>query len=342
MHCEPYARFAQLHPKQGTYFCTSLNVLRWRCVHAYQPNGTINVASIITFPGNPQPSASEDNQINMKLPHTELQNRRPNIENTPSKDFLWLNIRELPYFRSLLRAVEAQFYQEIALPAPTLDIGCGEGHFAGLTFDRKIDVGLDPSHRTIHEAGARQAYHLLTEADGGRMPYPDGYFASAFSNSVLEHIPHVERVLGEAARVLKPGALFAFCVPNHRFNERLSIAVFLDKLRLYSLAKLYHDFFNYIARHRHLDSPEVWKSRLELAGFAVERWWHYFPPKALAVLEWGHYFGLPSYIIHKLTGRWILVPTHWNLILTRRLIQPYASAVACDDGVCTFYIARRT
>src|SRR5688572_9819754 len=166
----------------------------------------------------------------MKLSSIELQNRNPNIENTPSKDFLWLNILDLPYFRSLLRAVEAQFYQAIDLPAPTLDIGCGEGHFAGLVFNRKIDVGLDPSHKTIHEAGQRRAYQVLTEAEGGRMPYPDGYFASAFSNSVLEHIPHVEQVLGETARVLKPGAVFAFCVPNHRFNEHLSIAAFLDKL----------------------------------------------------------------------------------------------------------------
>lgn len=277
----------------------------------------------------------------MKFSYTGLQNRRPNMENIHPKDFLWLNIRDLPYFRSLLRAVEAQFYKEINLGAPTLDIGCGEGHFASLVFNRKIDVGLDPSYASLHEAGGRQTYSLLTEADGGRMPYPDGYFASAFSNSVLEHIPHVEQVLNETARVLKPGALFVFCVPNHRFNERLSIATLLDRLRLTGPAKLYRTFFTYIARHRHLDDPETWKSRLERAGFVVERWWDYFPPKALAALEWGHYLGLPSLLIRKLTGRWILVPTYWNLMLTYRLLQPYANAAASDDGVCTFYIARR-
>jgi SAM-dependent methyltransferase len=276
----------------------------------------------------------------MNLLHTEAQNQPAGMDTNPPRDFLWLHIKDLPYFRSLLRAVEAQFYQNIQL-SPTLDVGCGEGHFASLVFNRKIDVGLDPSYSTIHEARGYQTYELLTEADGGAMPYPNGYFASAFSNSVLEHIPQVEQVLGETARVLKPGALFVFCVPNHRFNEFLSIAVMLDKLRLPALAKLYRDFFSFIARHRHLDSPEIWKSRLELAGFVVEKWWHYFPPKALAVLEWGHYFGLPSFIMRKLTGRWILVPTHWNLILTQRLLRPYSKAVACDDGVCTFYVARR-
>src|SRR5574341_678876 len=120
----------------------------------------------------------------MKLSYTELQDQSPNIESIHPKDFLWLNIRDLPYFRSLLRAVEAQFYQEINLASPTLDIGCGEGHFADLTFDRKIDMGVDPSRGSLHEAMTRQAYHLLTEADAGKMPYPNGYFGSAFSNSV--------------------------------------------------------------------------------------------------------------------------------------------------------------
>ena len=277
----------------------------------------------------------------MKPSYAETQSQSLKTEGVQPKDFLWLNIRDLPYFRSLLRAVEAQFYQEIELAVPILDVGCGEGHFASLTFNRKIDVGIDPWHGPIHEAKAFQAYQALTEADAGRMPYPNGHFASAFSNSVLEHIPHVEQVLSETARVLKTGALFVFCVPNHRFNEHLSVAAFLDTLRLTSLAKLYREFFTYISRHRHLDSPETWKSRLEQAGFVVEKWWHYFPPNALAILEWGHYFGLPSLIMRKLTGRWILVREFWNLMLVYRWLQPYAKAVASDDGVCTFYIARR-
>ena len=53
------------------------------------------------------------------------------------KDYLWLHLRDLPYFRAMLRAVEAQFYQEFELPAPTLDVGCGDGHFATIAFDRR-------------------------------------------------------------------------------------------------------------------------------------------------------------------------------------------------------------
>jgi SAM-dependent methyltransferase len=200
---------------------------------------------------------------------------------------------------------------------------------------------LDPSYPSLHEAAGRRVYQLLTEADGGRMPYPDGYFASAFSNSVLEHIPAIDQTLQETARVLQPGALFVFCVPNDRFNDQLSINRFLERLHLSGLAKKYREFFTYIARHKHLDDPEVWSKRLEAAGFVVEKWWHYFPPDALAVLEWGHYWGLPSLVVRKLTGRWILVQERWNLMPIYRLLLPHTKAIPSNDGVCTFYITRR-
>jgi SAM-dependent methyltransferase len=258
------------------------------------------------------------------------------------KDYLWLHLRELPYFRSLMRSVEARFYRDIDLPGPVLDVGCGDGHFATVAFDRPPDVGLDPWSGPIHEAGTRNFYPTLVQAGGGSMPFPDHYFGSAFSNSVLEHIPQVESVLGETARVLAPGAPFAFCVPNHNFLPSLSIGQALDKAGLRALGDAYRAFFNRISRHYHSDPPEVWQARLARAGFEVERWWHYYPPEALHVSEWGHYFGLPSLVAHKLTGRWILSPTHWNLYLTERLVRPYYQAnPVCENGVCTFYIARR-
>ena len=251
----------------------------------------------------------------------------------PEKDYLYLHLLDLPYFRALIRAVEATFYQTLDLPAPTLDVGCGDGHFASLTFDRPIEVGLDPGHAPIHEARRRGTYRLLVEADGAAMPFPDGYFASAFSNSVLEHIPHVEQVLAETARVLKPGAPFYYCVPNPRYLSELSIS------RL--LGKGYTNWFRRITRLQHADGPQVWEARLEQAGFRLERWWHYFPSSAMRVLEWGHYFGLPSLIAKKLTGKWIVAPTKWNLWLTEHLVRQYASAKPVEDGTFTFYIARK-
>ena len=62
-------------------------------------------------------------------------------------DFLWRHLRELPAFRALLRAVEARFYQDLLpLQEPVLDLGCGDGHFASVTFPRRLDAVL-PSVR---------------------------------------------------------------------------------------------------------------------------------------------------------------------------------------------------
>jgi SAM-dependent methyltransferase len=249
------------------------------------------------------------------------------------KDYLYLHLRDLPYFRALVRGVEATYYQDLELPAPTLDLGCGDGHFASLVFERPIDVGLDPWTGPIHEARRRKAYKLLVQADGAKSPFQKGYFASAFSNSVLEHIPHIDAVLADVARCLRPGAPFYFCVPNERYLTELSISRILGKS--------YTEWFRRISRVQHADGPEVWEERLERVGFKLEKWWHYFSPKAMRVLEWGHYFGLPSLVARKLTGKWILAPTQWNLRLIEKLIRPYASCDPVEDGTFTFYIARR-
>lgn len=258
------------------------------------------------------------------------------------KDHLWLHVSGLPYFRGLLRAVEARFYENIELPSPTLDLGCGDGHFASLVFDRKLEVGLDPWSAPLGEAEKRGGYVEVVEASGDAIPYADGTFASAVSNSVLEHIPELDPVLADLARVLKPGAPFIFCVPNHNFLGALSVSNFFDRIGLKFLGNAYRRFFNRIARHHHCDDPATWKARLEKTGFELVDWWHYFSPRALRVLEWGHYFGLPSLITRRLFGRWILVPRRWNLFLTLMVTRSsYAENSIQLLGTCTFYIARR-
>jgi SAM-dependent methyltransferase len=260
----------------------------------------------------------------------------------PTKNFLYLHTRDLPYFRGLLRAVESRFYQDIDIPSPTLDVGCGDGNFAELTFDRKLEVGIDPWWPPIREAVDRDVYKMVTQVSGDFVPFPDAYFASAISNSVLEHIPPLDAVLKETARVLKPGAPFIFCVPNHNFLSNLSISNFFDAIGLKGLGDSYRSFFNHISRHEHCDDPETWRKRLETAGFRIEKYWHYFSPAALTALEWGHYWGVPSLILKKLLGRWVLAQTEWNMSLTMAVLRKYYDEpVPQEKGSYTFYIARR-
>jgi SAM-dependent methyltransferase len=266
---------------------------------------------------------------------------QPQSASSP-KDHLWLHIRDLPYFRGLLRAVEARFYEQVLLPEPVLDLGCGDGHFAATTFDHPLDVGLDPWTGPLKEAVRRGGYRLVVQGFGDRLPFADQSFSSAVSNSVLEHIADLDPVLEETARVLKPGAPFIFCVPNHNFLPNLSIARGFDRLGLVFAAKSYRNFFNRISRHHNCDDENIWLNRLEKVGFSLERKWHYFSPKALAVLEWGHYFGLPSLVVKALFKRWLLVPAKWNLALTRHICQPiYNEPAEQVYGAYSFYISRR-
>jgi len=271
------------------------------------------------------------------MPEKQLEFRHPHRQNP----YLYPHLRSLPFFRSLLRAVEASFYADIDLPHPILDVGSGDGHFASLSFSNKIDVGIDPWGALMAEAKSYGAYLSLVVADGASMPFPTGHFASAMSNSVLEHIPQLDAVLSEIGRVLSSGATFVFCVPNHHWRQGLAVPPALRKIGLSRLANVYADWFVRITRHYHMLDPEEWRERLDRAGFELVQWWHYFPPQALAVLEWGHYLGLPSLLTRKLFGRWILAPTKWNLSLTEQLLQPYAGNEKTALGTYSFFLARR-
>jgi SAM-dependent methyltransferase len=258
------------------------------------------------------------------------------------KDYLWLNLKDLPYFRAILRAVEARFYQDYPLAGPVLDLGCGDGDFASITFDEPIDAGIDPWTGPVRKAVKLDVYNLVVQGSGDQMPFDTAFFNSAISNSVLEHIPDIDSVLKELSRVMKPGGLFLFCVPNENFLPNLSISSFFDRIGLKGLGDVYRTFFNRISRHHHCDPYAVWSKRLEQSGFRVEKWWNYFSPEALHVLEWGHYFGLPSLVFHGLFRKWILVPKPWNLALTRALVEPiYTGTPEHPKGSYAFYVARR-
>ena len=264
-----------------------------------------------------------------------------NMTSDQLDQILWRHISALPYFRGLLRAVEDSFYQDITLPDPVLDLGSGDGHFASVAFDRPLAVGLDPWYKPMQEAKLRNTYQLSTLAEGANIPFRDESFSSINSTSVLEHIPEVEPVLNEAARVLKRGGMLVFCVPNHRFPQLLWGRQLLEKAGFKRLGLKYSRFFDRLARHAHTDSPEKWQQRLDEAGFDLVETWDYFPPEALAVLEWGHPLGIPSLITKKLFGQWILCPQKWNLIIPWYLTRKYLDNPKSPDGVCSFFIARK-
>ncbi len=256
-------------------------------------------------------------------------------------DFLWAHLKELPYFRSLLRAVEANYYQDVDFPEPVLDVGCGDGHFASVVFDQQINLGIDPDLQSLREAQGRRSYSALVQSDGARLPYDDGSIGSAFSNSVLEHIPHLDAVLQEVGRVLRSGAPFLFTVPNPGYRDKLSFPQWLESIGLRPLGRSYREWFMRMSRTIHMYDRAGWERKLAVAGFEIERAFDYFAPEALHVLEWGHYFGAPCLLPRALIGRWIISPARWNLWLTDRFVRRYYDPSPKPAGTYSYYLARK-
>ena len=258
-----------------------------------------------------------------------------------SDDLLQRQLKSIPAFRAVLRAVEARFYYSVNLPRPILDVGCGDGHFSQMIFTEPVDVGLDPWWNPLQKSRHSGMYRVLAQAMGDKMPLPDNYFGSAFSNSVLEHIPDIQPVLRDVNRVLRPDAPFVMSMPSQYFTEWLGGAETLERLGLAGMAGQYRRFFNRISRHAHTVGPEVWAAWLANAGFAVERWQYYFSKPALHALEMGHATGLPAAFAHALTGHWILAPWDSNLWLTERWLRPYYEEPFGETGAYLFIIARK-
>ena len=258
-------------------------------------------------------------------------------------DLLWQQLKTLPAFRALLRAVVARFYSYVDLPEPLLDIGCGDGNFAQLALPgRRITAGIDPWWRPLNKAVKAGNYELPLQALGDNMPFADNYFAAAFSNSVLEHIPDIQPVLNEISRVLRPGGRFLITTPSHYFTEFLGGAALFERLHLDGMAERYRRWFNFISRHAHTDPPQTWADRLATAGFVIERWQYYFSRDALRTLELGHAQGLPSAALHALTGHWIVAPWESSLGPTERWVRPYYEEEASTaEGAYLLFIVRK-
>ncbi len=179
---------------------------------------------------------------------------------------------------ALWRAVELRTAAQEEYPRPLLDLGCGDGLIAGLLFGPGgVDVGRDPWAEQIRRAARSGVYRWVQRADGARMPYQDGAFASVFSNSVLEHIPDVQPVLTEVGRVLRPGGRFIFTVPSDAFRRML----YYYRRRLDAGddtgARAYAAGVDARLSHYHYHTPEEWADFLARAGMALEKARYYIP-----------------------------------------------------------------
>jgi SAM-dependent methyltransferase len=129
--------------------------------------------------------------------------------------------------RNGLFDVEEPIMHEIldALPAGTaLDAACGTGRYAGYLAARGHQVvGVDSSPEMLDRARARvpQGAFLLGQLQ--QLPLPDDAVDLVVSGLALAHVPALEPVMAEFARVLRPGGHVVISDAHHELVFRGSV-----------------------------------------------------------------------------------------------------------------------
>jgi SAM-dependent methyltransferase len=165
------------------------------------------------------------------------------------------------------RAWEYAAYQHFRLDGRILDLGCGDGRYFRLIWPQATDVvGVDVNPG-VAELGRRSGiYREVHIAPAHQVPEPDASFDHVFANCSLEHMDHLDTVLGETTRCLKPGGALLCSVVTDRFVQwsllsgLLAMAGFDD-----AAAALQKDFFDY----HHLANPfsaDEWAKRFGRVG----------------------------------------------------------------------------
>ena len=96
-----------------------------------------------------------------------------------------------------------------------LDLGCGGGHFTGIAVELGWSVtGVDSSEDQLRVAGSRLSAVEFIRADAAALPFAPDSFDSGFSTFTHTDFDNFAGAIGEARRVLKPGAGFVY-VGNH-------------------------------------------------------------------------------------------------------------------------------
>jgi SAM-dependent methyltransferase len=169
-----------------------------------------------------------------------------------------------------------------------IDIGCGDGELARVVFEasdpRPQVIGIEPDSRDCALARASGTYEAVHCVRGDAIPVAAATMDFVFSNSTLEHIPDIDPVIADAARVLRSAGEFVFTVPSEQFHACLrggGLVAMLARRRGRTYAALIDER---LAHHRYL-SPEEWAELLRVHGFVDVHSERYFPMAAVRAWE---------------------------------------------------------
>jgi ubiquinone/menaquinone biosynthesis C-methylase UbiE len=86
-----------------------------------------------------------------------------------------------------------------------LEVGCGTGHWLGVSAGRGFLAGVEPSSHMLGRARVAAPEARLVRARAEELPWRDASFDRIFCVNALHHFADRGRFFAEARRVLKPG-----------------------------------------------------------------------------------------------------------------------------------------
>jgi SAM-dependent methyltransferase len=165
------------------------------------------------------------------------------------------------------RAWEFAAYQKYQLDGRILDLGCGDGRYFRSIWPHATDVaGLDMDPTMAALGRQSGIYRVVHVAPAHEVPEPSEAFDHVFANCSLEHMDHLDVVLAEIHRCLRPGGSLLCSVVTDRFVQWSVLPHLVAQAGFDDAATaLQKDFMNY----HHLTNPlsvSEWSTSFKKAG----------------------------------------------------------------------------
>lgn len=169
------------------------------------------------------------------------------------------------------RAWEYASYKHHRINGRILDIGCGDGQYFKLIWPQADNVvGVDMDAGVAERGRQSGVYRAVHVAPAHQIPEADASFDHAFANCSLEHMDHLDGVLSEISRCLKPGGTLSCSVVTNRFVEWSLLPAMVSEAGFKQAAdSLQTNFMDY----HHLANPlpvATWTESFNRAGLIVE------------------------------------------------------------------------
>jgi SAM-dependent methyltransferase len=126
----------------------------------------------------------------------------------------WLSEQE---YRLLKKVIVSMLRPHARPDGKLLDLACWDGEATRYYGDRlgiRDLHGLDFFDDQIAKARGNGVEVAKCDLEQEPFPFADGTFDVVVANQIFEHLKQIYRPLGEVHRILKPGGLLLFSVPN--------------------------------------------------------------------------------------------------------------------------------